>query len=482
MNPPATAPQKAVSLSGTGWTPRTRFASQLVLVLAGLVGLDIGDPIFGPHRFAYWAGLGAFLVLCAVWNDLLPASARDGSILSTPNAIRFSPETRRTRIMRVVYQALWLIGFLVIVDRVVERVFTGGHSLFFWLSLAAMLAFVAGWYDLARSATGQRILASAGAERITLIGFSLLTTLALLEVFVRSEFSRHHVFGVWPTWEITSDPPIAFTLNSAGYRDEEHSLTASPGVTRIVVVGDSVTAGYAVPQTSYYPVRLRELAGPTYEFIIAAQPAAETVHEIAFLRDYGCQYHPDVVVVGVFSNDPYLGLERNTPPWPPQWDVFKRLESPYSFNPDLIYMFDGVINSTANSLGRYSYADWLATLYDPDEPWINLWHPVVRELAELARSCGARQLYAFTLPEPADYSRPEIRARFERIHDILAEGFTQAGFVTTNLFPAYVDAFGGTYYRSLWAIPNDPHPNAEIHAWYARQIWAVLQNSIDAAN
>ncbi|MBN1430191.1 MAG: SGNH/GDSL hydrolase family protein [Anaerolineae bacterium] len=444
------------------WTRPARVLSQSLVLLAGLLALDELGHIFVPHRPVYWIGLVLFVLLVVVWDSVIPIQAKPGS------------ETRRTIFFRFFFQAIVLLVTLIVLDRTVDRIFTTGNGVVFWICFGLALVVLSGWHVVALSRIGQRVLASVAVERVAFVLCSLIGALVALELFVESDFSRHHVFGIWPTWEITTDHRIRFELNAAGYRDIDHPVEKQPGVTRILLIGDSVTAGYGVPQTDYYPVLLRQAAGPSFEFIVVAQPASETVHEVNLLQSYGCQFAPDVVIVGAFSNDPYLGLEKNTPPWPPYRSYFKQLESPYSFNPDLIYMLDGTIHGIAGSFGEYSYDDWLTALYDPAEPWIDLWHPVVRQLGDLATECGAKRLYAYTLPEPADYSNPEIFEKFERIHNTLADGFTQAGFETTNLFPAYVERFEGVPFRALWAIPNDPHPNAEIHRWYAEQIWDSL--------
>lgn len=444
------------------WTPPVQRLSHGLLLLAGLLALSSLGHIFVPHSTAYWIGFALFVLLASAWPDCVPVKGSQPA------------ETRRTRFFRLFAQGILLLTALIILDRVVDRVFELRNGAVFWTSLVVTMALLVSWRTIALTSIGQRVLSSIFVERAALAFCGLIAMLIGLELFVESDFSRFHVFGVWPTWEIMSDPRIEFKLNAAGYRDIEHSIEKQPGVTRILLIGDSVTAGYGVSQTDYYPILLREAARPSFEIIVAAQPTAETVHEIAFLRDYGCQFAPNIVVVGVFSNDPYLGLERNTPPWPPQYSYFKKLEASHSFNPDLIYMLDSTINSTASRFGQYNYDEWLDALYDPAQPWIELWHPVVKQLGDLARQCGARQLYAFTLPEPADYSNPAILGKFENIHTVLEEGFAQAGFTSTNLLPAYLEDFRDRPFRSLWAVPNDPHPNAEIHRWYAEEIWEKL--------
>jgi hypothetical protein len=52
---------------------------------------------------------------------------------------------------------------------------------------------------------------------------------------------------------------VDFATNSRGLRDREFALEHEPGVIRIVMLGDSVTLGWGVPEESTFAKRLERL-------------------------------------------------------------------------------------------------------------------------------------------------------------------------------------------------------------------------------
>ena len=96
---------------------------------------------------------------------------------------------------------------------------------------------------------------------------------------------------------------IAFQYNSSGFRDEDHSTERTPGVSRIVVLGDSVTEGYGVRLEDSFSAKLRERLGPTVEVITLGMGGLNSSQEMHLLEQEGLQYRPDMVVVNFVLND-----------------------------------------------------------------------------------------------------------------------------------------------------------------------------------
>lgn len=97
--------------------------------------------------------------------------------------------------------------------------------------------------------------------------------------------------------------------NKLGYRDRNHSTSKPDGTKRIVIIGDSVTAGQSVTDnSSVFPQILEELlssSNPTsaYEVINFGVSGYNTEQEVETLRVKGLDYSPDVVVVAYCLND-----------------------------------------------------------------------------------------------------------------------------------------------------------------------------------
>lgn len=305
--------------------------------------------------------------------------------------------------------------------------------------------------------------------RLALVLLGSTGALSATELFIRTDFSRRHVLGPFRDPEALYAP---LHRNAAGFRDEEHAVERTPETeTRILILGDSLTYGQGVIYSQIYPTLLREKVDASTEIIVAAHQGASTLQELALLERYGCQYSPDVVLVGVVTNDPQ-GVDE-APRQQPQWDLFSRRLNGLHL-PKLLSYF-------ANRLGdhygwRYSYNQWEADVFREDV--VTAWGGVVKDLAHRSRECGATRLYAFTLPGLADYSDPNILQRYRFKHATMAATFQQAKFETVNLFAAYLAEFGDRPARSLRPCPRNGHPGPEVHAWYAEQIWTYLWDDL----
>jgi hypothetical protein len=377
-------------------------------------------------------------------------------------------ETRQAKFFRIFYKLVILLVGLALLDRS-GPIFATDHKPLFWAGFIVYIYVLLIWDDLARSPDGQRWFNSTWIENFTLVWVSILISLICVELFLRTDLSKYHLLGMWPAGTVRDRPVV----NSLGFRDEEHAIEKSPGVFRILLLGDSFTAGQGVSETEYYPFLLREQLGSDYEIIVMAKQGIGTFEQLGYLRDYGCAYQPDMVIVGVFSNDPEVPSSPRMP-----LDANHLANSdPEADNLLLAYAIDYYINRLADALDwRYSYLDWEEDLYDESQPWFAEWQAVVNTLANESRNCGANELYAFTLPAPLDYTDAELLEITSRKYQIVTEVFSEAGFTTHNLFPLYLEEFGDEPYQSLRATPNDFHASPAIHRWYAEKIIAVLED------
>jgi lysophospholipase L1-like esterase len=106
---------------------------------------------------------------------------------------------------------------------------------------------------------------------------------------------------------LTSFHDYIGTSNARGFRDVDHEPEKPAGITRIVVLGDSVAAGQGLRLLEEtLPRRLEaELtgAGARVEVISLAVSGYDTGQEVAMLADRGLAYDPDWVVVAYCLND-----------------------------------------------------------------------------------------------------------------------------------------------------------------------------------
>jgi hypothetical protein len=293
------------------------------------------------------------------------------------------------------------------------------------------------------------------------ITISAILVVIPIEMFLRTDYSKEHVFGA------LQKPPSKLRpmLNTKGYRDTEHDTHKSPGTVRILILGDSLTFGSGVADDDIYPRLLQRLAGPHVEVISLAQNGWGTADELAALRRDGLVYSPDIVVVGVVTNDPSPPITEDQGQ-SPSWMVFQSI----SRNMMLFRFLDFRLNIMAESRGwKYSYSEWEKDIYDSDKRYRAKWEKAVIELAQelLTRGISA---YAFLLIGPTQAN--ELNAwKFK----ILEEVFHKAGFKTYNLLEPYIVTFQGVDPTTLFALPDDSHPGPKVHEFYASELWKVLR-------
>ena len=98
-----------------------------------------------------------------------------------------------------------------------------------------------------------------------------------------------------------------YRTNSQGLRDAAtYAVPKPPGVTRILLLGDSFTYGAASDYEEIWPVVLEEdlrARGHAIELVKAGVPAYDTAKEVLLLEQIFDRYQPDAVAVTFLPND-----------------------------------------------------------------------------------------------------------------------------------------------------------------------------------
>jgi len=299
---------------------------------------------------------------------------------------------------------------------------------------------------------------------IVAIVISAVLIIIPIEMFLRTDYSKQHVFGAFHQLPSELRP----TLNSKGYRDIEHDTNKPPGSVRILILGDSLTYGTGVADNDIYPRVLQRLAGENVEVISLGQQGWGTADELAALRRDGLGYRPDIVIVGVVTNDPSSVINGPTGQSPP-WKVFQSI----SRNMMFFRLLDFRLDLLAESSGwRYSYSDWERDIYDPTKRYRSEWEKAVVELSQELHSRNITA-YAFLLIGPS-----QIKESDAWKFNILDEVFSKAGFRTHNLRELYIERFRGVDPTTLFALPDDGHPGRKVHEYYAAELWKVLKPEV----
>jgi lysophospholipase L1-like esterase len=258
---------------------------------------------------------------------------------------------------------------------------------------------------------------------------------------------------------------VPVSINSQGLRDHEYAQQKPLLTYRIMMLGDSTTFGWGVrledTAAKFLERKLNAHLPPGYDkvnVINAGVGNYDTAQEVTYYQTRGRDFHPDLVVLVFFINDPE--------PVP----VEKK-----GFLIDRSYLiafatnrFDGVLRHFGM---RPDWKDYYSSLYDDDKPGFQACKQALMSLAHSTRSNGADVLVAL-LPELHQINADSypFKAAHQKIKDVVAAENVPAVELIDGLKNHGPE-------NSLWVTPLDDHPNAKANDLISDQLqqW-VLAN------
>ena len=272
-------------------------------------------------------------------------------------------------------------------------------------------------------------------------------------ISANAEIAHEHVPG---TSGVYMGVPVA--INAQGLRDREFPVEKAPGVTRTLMLGDSVTFGWGV-KAEDTPSKLLEgalnagLPAPRHEVINSGVGNYNTAMEVAYFFERGHLLKPDVVILNYFINDAEPTPARKSS------SVFEHSMA--------AVMALGAFDSIARTyFGRADWKTYYRDLYAPAAPG---WTKTRSAIAELAAYCQKNDIKLLVAIYPElhvlkDYPFADVTRQIE-------EQAAAGGAPFIDLLPAVQDKEPD----SLWVSPGDAHPNAIANHEYARVIAAKLK-------
>ena len=265
---------------------------------------------------------------------------------------------------------------------------------------------------------------------------------------------------------------VPVSINSGGLRDREFTREKPPGTYRIMMLGDSTTFGWGVrledTAAKFLERKLNDHLPPGYDKVEVINTGVgnyDTVQEVTYYETIGRTYHPDLVVLVFFINDPE--------PVP----VEKK-----SFLIDRSYLiafatnrFDGVLRHAGV---RPDWKKYYASLYDDDRPGFQACKKALVSLADATRSDGAKLVVAI-LPELHQINGDTypFKAAHQKIKDVM----TPEQVPVLDLIDGLKDHGEEP---TLWVTPLDDHPNAKANNLISDQLeqWVLSNVSKPSSN
>ena len=237
---------------------------------------------------------------------------------------------------------------------------------------------------------------------------------------------------------LTNEFDFDYQYNSMGFRDVEHGFEKPSGVFRILGLGDSFTEGAGVDFRSTYLYRLEEMLNsrggnhPRVEIIKAGIGGYGAKPERLLLQYYGVKYHPDLILVGLLTND--------------IWDAFTDLDDKASDDGFLLTYEARQLGSVGKWLYLHSYfcRTFLARYvgYKIHQKlnitWDEIWGP----------------------SEKRDKAWKMIESEYSKMSAIARKMNSEIAFIFIPQEPDPVNGYGGKGYRAF--------PSNELEAWCRR--------------
>ena len=315
-------------------------------------------------------------------------------------------------------------------------------------------------------------------KKTVLALFALLMVAFMLELALRMVYHRSLDFSM-EMWKYAvqlkrevPNPNLRFThkpnghaflmgqdvsINSQGLRDYEYPLQKPPGVYRILMLGDSTTFGWGVALSDTTAKILeRELNAQNipgysrFEVINSGVGNYDTVQEVTYYKTRGRDFHPDLVVLGYFINDPEpVPAEKHIPL------IDKSYLVAYVTN-----RFDGVLRRIGT---RPDWKAYYAGLYQENLPGFQACKLALQDLADSTRQDHAKLVVAL-IPElhQINDSYPFTSAH-QKIKDILAPEQVPVLDLIDGLRNHGPE-------ETLWVTPLDDHPNGKANTLIAAQL------------
>jgi len=263
---------------------------------------------------------------------------------------------------------------------------------------------------------------------------------------------RPHAAGQFPG-NADQSRLFPYRINAHGLRDRDRPAK-KPGSTRVLVIGDSYTWGYAVAEEEAFPQvaerLLRDRGHGEIEVINGGVPDYNSRQERQLLEQLLPIYQPDAVFLAYVVND---AEPPTAMPVPPE-EAYRHSRSWF-------------LTEAADHLNRRVFrrrllpttkvnvaSSYLEGFETESVKWKDS-REAIRQMRDLSGAAGA----SFRVMMMPDFTQEfDDRYAFRAIHDAVTTWGGELNIPTDDL----LDHFRGEDHQQLW-VPWDGHPNAEAH-------------------
>jgi lysophospholipase L1-like esterase len=267
---------------------------------------------------------------------------------------------------------------------------------------------------------------------------------------------------------IYTNVPNICGCNSQGYFDRERSYQKTPGIFRIVVIGDSLAAGQGLQRDEKFSQvlenRLNDRAAGKFEVLVLARSGYSQSQELIVLENEAFRYEPDLILWSYVLNDPAHPVYHDA-----NGELGKYYYRPRSH---LAHFFSARLFALRENIkSRHcppEFHEMLHCVY---------WEDVKANFTRLSRLGTERNVRIILLIHPVfEQGRNFKQYTLVNLHRRLRDLVAQKGLPVLDLLHAFLDHDPEEIRQSS---PNsyDPwHPNAAGHALIACALEGFLRS------
>lgn len=262
-----------------------------------------------------------------------------------------------------------------------------------------------------------------------------------------------------PRGYFNADNAIDHTMNSTGWRDDEHRRPKPEGTYRILGVGDSYLFGQGVKPQDRCLDRTAELLARQFpeqslEAINSGQPGYNTVMEARVLKSCGAKYDPNLVILYFVPNDvePDIYTKNAKVEFFTEYTTGSMATDWMSQHSEVWALFNRSLGSRWR--GRAYIRDSIGSFTSSPEKW----QACQQGLDDIVATCRDNHFHLMVVAFPFFY---ELNGDypFQPIHDRLRDYCGEKEVAFLDLRETY-RSFRGP---ELWVHPTDQHPNEVAH-------------------
>ena len=339
-----------------------------------------------------------------------------------------------------------------------------------------------------RRPLARRVLSNGG-----LLAATLLLLLALGEVGVRLLEPRSdnqplyqdlegsaRRWGLRPSRTVLRDGVLVQT-NAAGQRGGEYLRQKSPGLFRIVALGDSFTFGAGVDFDGTYPKILQDLlnqggaaAGAPCEVLNFGVEGYNTSQELAYLQEQGLALDPDLILIEYVFNDVEDNANSREGARGARPTVrgrgFAGAVAAIKERSHFLTFLSPRLGALLRTLGFKrggSMENYQQQFVEERSGWLKS-RQALLDMASLAQASGARIAVAIS---PAFTSLQRSKYPLLAYHQVVTDFCRAHAIPVLDLYPLFEGEPSGQY----WVSPTDSHPNAKANRTIAEAVDRFLR-------